>query len=187
MARAPAPPVKKTVPLPGSRIMKRQVSYVLAGVLGLSICLGVALISASMRQEAPSGGSASLQPPTSDSDSSQGHLQQLTPAPGAGLGESAPPRTAAANAPLAVAAQPGASPAVLAEFTSWADRYVGAAPERRGDLEAEGVRLAAARRPAFRKLIQSDPRRAIEQASRHSRFARRTPPRGRPSTCARSN
>jgi len=52
----------------------------------------------------------------------------------------------------------------LGGFEEWSRRYIAATPEERAALVEEGVRLAAARRPVFKQLIQDDPRRAIEQA-----------------------
>ena len=60
------------------------------------------------------------------------------------------------NAPLSLEA--------VADFTSWTDRFISAAPDERAALAAEGMRLAAARRPVFKQLIQDDPRRALEMA-----------------------
>ena len=53
---------------------------------------------------------------------------------------------------------------VLEEFTSWTERYMAANPNQREALEQEGVKLATARRPWFQKLIQTDPRTALERA-----------------------
>ncbi len=52
----------------------------------------------------------------------------------------------------------------LQDFSTWAERYLSAAAAQRAALEKEGVELALARRPVFQKLIQSDPRSALEQA-----------------------
>jgi len=52
----------------------------------------------------------------------------------------------------------------IADFTSWSARYLAATPEQRHHLEAEGTRLAEARRSVFQKLIQSDPQLALEMA-----------------------
>ena len=52
----------------------------------------------------------------------------------------------------------------IAAFAEWAQRYVAAAPADRPALEAEGVRLAEARRPVLKQLIQDDPRRALQEA-----------------------
>ncbi len=56
----------------------------------------------------------------------------------------------------------GPLPPALAAFRAWTDRYRAAAsPAARRDLEAEGVALARARRPELRRLIISDPQRAL--------------------------
>lgn len=52
----------------------------------------------------------------------------------------------------------------LAAFQRWADHYVGLPPERRAAAEAEGVRLAAARRVDLQQLIERDPARALQRA-----------------------
>jgi hypothetical protein len=54
--------------------------------------------------------------------------------------------------------------AQITNFNSWAESYLAATPEQRAEMEEEGVAMAAARRPEFRKMIQSDPRRAVEMA-----------------------
>lgn len=53
---------------------------------------------------------------------------------------------------------------VLADFSAWSKRYLDAKPEERPALEAEGVKLAAERRPVFKQLIKDDPRAALQQA-----------------------
>ncbi|MEQ1852926.1 MAG: PKD domain-containing protein, partial [Chthoniobacteraceae bacterium] len=91
----------------------------------------------------------------------------------AGDPESVQARTAAAaptQAPVApaakasMAAQISATGDVLSDFTAWTQRYFATAPEKRSELEPEGVKFAATRRPAFQKLIQTDPKRALELA-----------------------
>ena len=52
----------------------------------------------------------------------------------------------------------------MKQFTSWTQRYLAAAPDERAAMEKEGIALAVARRPVFQKLIQTDPRAALEQA-----------------------
>ncbi len=49
-------------------------------------------------------------------------------------------------------------------FKDWAKRYTLGSPEVKSRLEAEGVKLAEARRPVFKKLIEEDPRRALQEA-----------------------
>ena len=51
-----------------------------------------------------------------------------------------------------------------AAFYQWAAEYLAAPPEKRKPLEARGVALAQARLPAFRSVIISDPKRALEEA-----------------------
>lgn len=55
-------------------------------------------------------------------------------------------------------------PPALAEFRDWTERYMKAAAEVRGNIEAEGVRLARIRRPVFRDLIINDPEHALALA-----------------------
>ncbi len=49
-------------------------------------------------------------------------------------------------------------------FHGWLERWNAADPDGRKDLEAEGVALATERRPEFKALIATDPRRALEEA-----------------------
>jgi hypothetical protein len=49
----------------------------------------------------------------------------------------------------------------LAEFSKWADHYVKAGAADRAALEAEGIDLATQRRPAFKALIESNPKMAL--------------------------
>ena len=51
----------------------------------------------------------------------------------------------------------------LANFQAWAKNYVAAPASVRPGLEAEGLKLATARRPVFQKLIQENPRNYIAQ------------------------
>lgn len=55
----------------------------------------------------------------------------------------------------------GAQLPALAAFREWAERYRAAAPAARGALEAEGLALAQARRPAMKELIMRQPERAL--------------------------
>jgi hypothetical protein len=49
----------------------------------------------------------------------------------------------------------------LTGFANWASRYLAAKPEARGEMRAEGVALAEARRKMMAGLIESDPREAL--------------------------
>jgi hypothetical protein len=53
---------------------------------------------------------------------------------------------------------------LLSDFHSWTQRYLAADPSEKPTLEAEGVALATARRPQFKKLIIEDPRAAVAAA-----------------------
>ena len=56
------------------------------------------------------------------------------------------------------------SAATLDAFTEWSARYISADAAGRAALVEEGVRLAQLRRPAFKQLIQDDPKDALAQA-----------------------
>lgn len=56
--------------------------------------------------------------------------------------------------------------AAITAFNDWAQRWQGASPDQREAMKAEGLQLAGARRPEFKKLIAADPERALEQAVR---------------------
>ncbi len=78
------------------------------------------------------------------------------------------PQPASATAPAPVAF-PGPADRIsdetgLTRFDQWLERYVAAGSQERVALETEGLRLAGERRPAFKKLIEEDPRRALEAA-----------------------
>jgi hypothetical protein len=60
-----------------------------------------------------------------------------------------------------VLADPNSS---IGRFQAWGQRYLAAATSGRGDLVAEGVQLALARRADFRALIVANPREALRQA-----------------------
>lgn len=60
------------------------------------------------------------------------------------------------------APQPKVDDPAFAAFTQWMEKYNAAAAPQKTQLEAEGVRLATARRAAMLELIQSNPQRAIE-------------------------
>lgn len=63
----------------------------------------------------------------------------------------------------------GPQPPELAAFRDWTARYAATPTGReRFDLEAEGVRLATARRPVMRALIERDPERALELTVPHT-------------------
>ena len=49
-------------------------------------------------------------------------------------------------------------------FTDWTKRYLKAPAAEREHMVAEGVHIAEERRPVFKQLIQTDPRKAIETA-----------------------
>lgn len=49
-------------------------------------------------------------------------------------------------------------------FTEWSQRYLGGTEEEKAVLLVEGIRLAEAHRAAMKQMIQTDPRRAIENA-----------------------
>ncbi len=66
---------------------------------------------------------------------------------------------------------PGESPltevnskATIHAFAEWSARYISADAAGRAALVEEGVRLAQARRPAFKDLIQADPKEALAKA-----------------------
>ena len=65
---------------------------------------------------------------------------------------------------LLVAPKAVAGAAALNAFTAWTQQYLAAAPESRAALEAEGVKMASARRPVFQQLIESDPQQALDLA-----------------------
>lgn len=52
----------------------------------------------------------------------------------------------------------------IAAFAGWSKRYMAASPADRARLEPEGIRVAEARRPVMKQLIQDDPRRALQEA-----------------------
>src|SRR6185503_2952477 len=52
----------------------------------------------------------------------------------------------------------------IARFQDWQQRYLAAPRFEREALEAEGLRVAAARRGEFKQLIATDPREALSQA-----------------------
>ena len=78
------------------------------------------------------------------------------------------PRPTAKPAGAAPAEAPGQPVAevdgAITAFDLWAQRYLKADAEERKGLEAEGIRLAAARRPVMKELIKEDPRQALASA-----------------------
>jgi plastocyanin len=58
----------------------------------------------------------------------------------------------------------GDAPRANLEFRKWLERYLSARPEERPALEHLGAELSAARRVAMRRLIEADPRLALELA-----------------------
>ncbi len=78
---------------------------------------------------------------------------------------------AVAHEASAVPAEPSARSAAataavepVAEFGSWAQRYIAAPVEKRAALIAEGVKLAQERRPVLREIIQTNPEQALREA-----------------------
>lgn len=63
-----------------------------------------------------------------------------------------------------VSGRPESGIPALDSFNGWLERYVSTADWQKAALLEEGVRLAKARRTAFKQLIQGDPRRALEEA-----------------------
>lgn len=75
-----------------------------------------------------------------------------------------------AAAPVTEAARMESSKAgavdALRAFDAWSQNYLQAARADKASLINEGVRLAKARRPLFKQIIQTDPRRALQEAVR---------------------
>jgi hypothetical protein len=65
------------------------------------------------------------------------------------------PRALSAQVPL---------PAVFARFADWADNYTATPAQGRNSLQDSGLELARERRTELKKLIETDPRRALELA-----------------------
>ncbi|MDZ4288476.1 MAG: Calx-beta domain-containing protein [Prosthecobacter sp.] len=76
----------------------------------------------------------------------------------------APNSPAGASLASALPQPHGGAATALADFMDWYGRYLKAEPAIRTQMEPEGRTLAAARRPVFHQLIQSDPRTALQQA-----------------------
>lgn len=72
--------------------------------------------------------------------------------------------TPLADHPAATVAKPDFKKVVA--FSEWSTRWQSAAAEEKPALKAEGLQLAQVRRPEFKKLIATDPQRALEQAVR---------------------
>lgn len=78
--------------------------------------------------------------------------------------ELAQPAALKANkAPQAKKTAESASDDPMADFTEWTKDYLST---RKPDLISKGVKLAQERRPVFKEIIVSDPRRAIREAVR---------------------
>jgi hypothetical protein len=60
---------------------------------------------------------------------------------------------------------PSAAEPVFARFREWVESYAAASPALRAALESEGVALAAERRAQLKRLIQTDPKQALELAA----------------------
>jgi regulation of enolase protein 1 (concanavalin A-like superfamily) len=67
-------------------------------------------------------------------------------------------------APVPVSSPAAPSDGEIGAFAAWSRAYLAASETDRPTLVAEGSRLATARRPVFKKLIQEDPRLALEEA-----------------------
>ena len=52
----------------------------------------------------------------------------------------------------------------FARFSEWFGRYAEAAPEARADLEEQGIALARQRRAELKRLIETDPKQALDLA-----------------------
>ena len=79
--------------------------------------------------------------------------------------EEAAPRQEPASPPLDGAKKPVAVPPAFADFTAWVQKYrESKSPADKTALEAPGVALAQKRRAALARLIDTDPRRALELA-----------------------
>ena len=67
--------------------------------------------------------------------------------------------------PGSLRASPRPAEPLFARFNDWVESYAAAAPAMRTALESEGAALAVERRAALKKLIQTDPQRALELAA----------------------
>lgn len=70
-------------------------------------------------------------------------------------------RPVAASSTISPHSKPGEA---LSEFSNWTFAYLQAKPQERTAMLEEGIKLAAARRPVFKQLIQDDPRAALANA-----------------------
>ncbi len=87
------------------------------------------------------------------------------PAPSEPVAPPAPAVTQARSETLPAAPVEDTQPPDLEKITAfgeWTERWIAATPAAREALKNEGRILAAARRPEFKRLIKSDPRRALE-------------------------
>ena len=65
---------------------------------------------------------------------------------------------------MAQTARPVMIPDAAKAFNTWTDRYLKASTEDRKAMVPEGVRIAEARRPEFKRLIQESPQKALAAA-----------------------
>jgi hypothetical protein len=71
------------------------------------------------------------------------------------------PKPPASQPPLSVLRKEASE---FERFNEWAARYEAAAEDQRRGLVDEGIKIAQVRRVALQRLIETDPRRAIENA-----------------------
>ncbi|MDQ3812472.1 MAG: hypothetical protein M3347_00820, partial [Armatimonadota bacterium] len=76
--------------------------------------------------------------------------------------QSSSPNATPANAPPATTQPERQVDPIFAEFTAWTQRYLEADAAARAALEADGAALAQRRREALAKLIESDPKQALQ-------------------------
>ena len=129
---------------------------IVSGVLAAGV---LALLITRTPQGARSSAAGPERPPTAPDRT----LNRAKAAPAPAAGGNA---TASAKPAATAGAKAGARfvwPRITA-FNDWVKDYVAATPEQRETMKAEGLRLAQARRPEFKKLIVADPERALEQA-----------------------
>ena len=91
-------------------------------------------------------------------------LQISSPADQAGATDETERETPVDPAPRAARAEAKIDFDAVKRFSNWSERYLAARPEEKASLEAEGMRIAEARRSVFKQLIQQDPRRALAEA-----------------------
>lgn len=103
--------------------------------------------------------------PTSPSSQPSGEPYASRPVRRAPQVAATPPLTRSPSPAPEPAAQSATIPTdPLSAFTEWSTRYLQADEAARATLSAEGRRLAEIRRPAFKDLITTDPRRALAEA-----------------------